>query len=143
MRPLIVIIFLAALILPSGYTSGSPPIDISAEDLQRLQTQAAQGDAQAQTNLGLLYAEGRGVPQDYMMARQWWEKAAAQGFASAQYNLGLLYADGQGVPQDYMMARQWWEKAAAQGFARAQTSLGMLYHNGLGVPRDPATIQTS
>ena len=99
MRVLSVIILLAALVLPSGHASASPPINISAEDLQTLQTQAAQGDVTAQYNLGVLYAGGVGVPQYYVKTRQWWEQAAAQGYAQGQVNLGLLYAKGQGVPQ--------------------------------------------
>ena len=55
---------------------------------------AAQGNACAQCNLGDLYYNGQGVPQDYDMARQWYEKAAAQGNAYAQNNLGILYAQG-------------------------------------------------
>ena len=39
---------------------------------------AAQSYAKAQFNLGLLYANGKGVPQDINKARAWWEKAAAQ-----------------------------------------------------------------
>ena len=96
MRALFVVIFLAALFLLSGRAPASPPIDFSGEDLHTLQTRAAQGDAQAQHNLGVLYAEGRGVPQDHVMARQWYEQAAAQGVAKAQNNLGMLYRDGQG-----------------------------------------------
>ena len=106
-----------------------------------------------QNNLGLLYDLGDGVPQDYAVARQWYEKAAAQNHASAQFNLGLLYANGHGVPQDYAMARQWYEKAAAQGNAdargwfekaaaqgntNAQFYLGSLYEKGDGVPRNYA-----
>ena len=99
---------------------------------------AAQGNAMAQHNLGVLYANGNGVPQDYVMARQWYEKAAAQGYAGAQNNLGWLYRYGSGVPQDYAMARQWYEKAAAQDNVEAQHSLGVLYQNGWGVPQDYA-----
>ena len=66
------------------------------------------------TNLGVLYANGQGVPQDYAKAREWYEKAAAAGDAAAMRNLGFLYANGQGVPQDYAKAREWYEKAAAQ-----------------------------
>jgi TPR repeat protein len=51
---------------------------------------AAQGVAQAQYNLGQLYANGRAVPQDYVMARGWYEKAAAKGNAWAQAQLALL-----------------------------------------------------
>jgi TPR repeat protein len=122
----------------SGHASVSPPSDFSEEELQRLHTQAAQGDALGQFGLGRLYDLGRGVPQDYAMARQWYEKAAAQGNADAQFWLGSLYNNGYGVPQDYAMARQWYEKAAAQGNADAQFKLGFLYDFGHGVPKNYA-----
>lgn len=97
----------------SEHATASPPIDISAEDLQTLHTQAAQGDATAQYHLGWLYYTGEGVPQDYTKARQWLEKAAAQGDAKAQHNLGVLYYFGKSVPQDYVRAYMWLNLAAA------------------------------
>ena len=42
-----------------------------------------------------MYANGRGVPQDYAAAMSWWRKAAKQGHAEAQNNLGSMYAKGQ------------------------------------------------
>ena len=120
----------------SGHALASPPIDISAEDLQTLHTQAAQGYARAQRVLGSLYVSGNGVPQDYAQARQWFEKAAVQGDGIAQSNLGVLYDNGWGVPQDYTKARQWYEKAAVQGDGIAQSNLGGLYTQGRGVPQD-------
>ena len=45
---------------------------------------AAQGDADAQYNLGVLYYNGEGVPRDISKAREWFEKAAAQGDESAK-----------------------------------------------------------
>ena len=110
----------------SGHSSGqapaSPPIDISAEDLQTLRTQAAHGDALAQVELGFRYKHGEGVPKDYATAQGWYEKAAAQGDATAQLNLGVLYADGLGVPQDYMRAYMWFNLAAAHPRGDAQKS---------------------
>jgi hypothetical protein len=100
MRTFSVMILLGTLVLLSGHASGSLSIDPSAEELQTLHTQAAQGSAEAQYFLGMMYANGRGVPQDYATARGWYEKAAAQGYAMAQYNLGALYFYGQGVPQN-------------------------------------------
>jgi len=91
---------------------------------------------EAQSNLGLMYAKGDGVPQDYAKARQWYEQAAAQGNAAAQNNLGTLYFKGEAVPQDYVLARHWYEKSAAQGNADAQLNLGALYENGQGVPQN-------
>jgi uncharacterized protein len=77
-------------------------------------------------NLGVLYANGRGVAQDYGQARQWFEKAAAAGDAEAMNNLGVLYDNGQGVAQDYGQARQWFEKAAAAGDEFAKKRLQEL-----------------
>jgi len=123
----------------SGRAPASPPSDIASPDLQRLKAQAAQGDPVAQVKLGYTYDFGKGVPQDYTKAREWYEKAAAQGIAEAQILLGLLYAKGgQGVPQDYAQAAKWYEKAAAQGNANAQIYLGMAYYKGEGVPQDSA-----
>lgn len=93
-------------------TLGKQTEDFQISDLRR---KAAQGDAEAQYNLGMLYYEGYDVNQDYATARQWWEEAAAEGNAWAQYRLGVLYSKGRGVPQDDATAREWFEKAAAQG----------------------------
>ena len=37
---------------------------------------AEQGDAKAQVNLGYMYAIGRGVPQDNVLAHMWFDLAA-------------------------------------------------------------------
>ena len=62
---------------------------------------AEQGNADAQSSLGLMYRKGDGVPQDYKTALKWYRLAAEQGYARAQSNLGVMYAEGKGVPQDY------------------------------------------
>ncbi len=49
---------------------------------------AEQGDAEAQHNLGLMYAEARGVPRDYVKALKWFRLAAECDHAGAQNNLG-------------------------------------------------------
>lgn len=98
---------------------------------------AKQGDARAQTSLGLMYARGYGVGKDMQMAHRWWSFAAAQNDPGAQYNLGLGYASGEGVEQDFKRAAEWYGKAAARGHVQAQHNLGLLYHEGKGVQRDP------
>jgi hypothetical protein len=111
MLVLSLIILLGTLVFPSGHAPASPPNDFSTGDLQ---TQAAQGSAEAQYYLGMIYANGRGVPQDYAAARGWYEKAAAQGYAMAQYNLGTLYFYGQGVPQNDVKTYMLWSLAAVR-----------------------------
>jgi tetratricopeptide (TPR) repeat protein len=97
---------------------------------------AEQGDSALQNILGVMYAEGRGVSQDYPEAVKWYRKAAKQGDADAQYSLGITYVNGQGVPQDDAAAAKWWRKAAEQGNADAQVGLGLLYAQGIGVSQD-------
>ena len=88
---------------------------------------AEQGDAYAQFNLGLMYHEGKGVPQDYKTAVKWYRLAAEQGNASAQSNLGFMYRKGQGVPQDDKTAVKWYRLAAEQGNSDAQGNMGVMY----------------
>ena len=45
---------------------------------------AEQGNADAQNNLGLMYREGQGVPQDYKTAVKWYQRAAEQGDAGSR-----------------------------------------------------------
>jgi TPR repeat protein len=103
---------------------------------QWYQKAADQGYAAAQSNLGFLYRDGHGVPQDYKQAAAWFQKAAAQGEPLAQANLGNFYRDGQGVPQDYKQAAAWFQKAADQGQPNAQNNLGDFYYFGQGVTQD-------
>ncbi len=77
---------------------------------------AAQGDAEAQYNLGVMHAKGQSARKDYARARELWEKAAAQGLAQAQANLGVLYRNGHGVPKDNAIAKEWFGKACDNGF---------------------------
>ncbi len=107
-----------------------------ANQLKLLRPLAVQGDAWAQSGLGLMYYFGRGVPKDYVEAVRWFRKAAEQGVAWVQSLLGGMYLEGQGVPKDDAEAARWFRKTAEQGHADAQTSLGLLYEVGLGVPRD-------
>ncbi|MGH3430859.1 MAG: tetratricopeptide repeat protein, partial [Mycobacteriales bacterium] len=97
-----------------------------------------QGDAAAQFNLGVAYAQGRGVPQDPSAAADWYRKAAEQANLSAEVNLGVALANGQGVAQDASAAATWFRKAMDQGSVGAAFDLGVLYHNGQGVGRDYA-----
>lgn len=86
--------------------------------------------------LGYLYANGKGLPQNYGEAARWFEKAALHGHKESQNLLGNLYRDGKGVKQDYTKAAKWYSKAAEQGLPAAQSELGVLYLLGKGVPQD-------
>ena len=97
---------------------------------------AEEGNAAAQNNLGLMYHNGWGVPQDYKEAVYWYRLAVEQGYSIAQYNLGLMYEKGKGVPQDDKEAARLYRLAAEQGYADAQGNLGVMYVFGKGVTKD-------
>ena len=94
-----VALFACAEVEPPATTRGVDQAAVNA-----LRKSAEQGNATAQNRLGLLYNQGQGVPQDRMLAKQWFEKAAEQGDAGAQVNLGTLYLLGQGALESDQMA---------------------------------------
>lgn len=101
----------------------------AAEESRRL---AVQGNVEAQFILGLMYIEGKGVPQDYKQAIVWLCKAADHGNAEAQFSLGLINELGQGVPPNLARAAFRYGEAARLGHAEAQYKLGAMHYHGRG-----------
>jgi len=133
-----VAILLALILVLPGPTSRADDSAGPSPALASLQAKAEQGDAKAQSNLGILYMRGRGVVQDYNQAAKWYSKAAAQGDAAAQDNLGTLYLNGQGVPRSTETAVSWFRKAAEQGDESAQYDLAQILLGGQGVSANQA-----
>ena len=52
-----------------------------AQAVKLLHNAAENGNAHAQNNLGFMYDQGKGVPQDYVKALQLYCKATNQGYA--------------------------------------------------------------
>lgn len=59
--------------------------------IAELQQKANEGDAQAQFDLALCYANGKDVEKNEGLAFEWHKKAAEQGHVDAQFALGLFY----------------------------------------------------
>jgi TPR repeat protein len=97
---------------------------------------ALAGVSAAQFNLGLAYASGVGVTQNFSKAVHWYRKAADAGYVDAQFNLALLYRRGTGVKVDLAEAFRWTRAAAEAGFAMAQFNLGRFYLEGNVVLKD-------
>ena len=72
---------------------------------------ATRGHPRAQYQVGWLYANGRGVPQDFQEAVRWYRQAAEQGHPAGQWALGRRYVRGEGVEQDLAeaLAQAWLE----------------------------------
>ncbi len=134
--------------------------------LNTFYTLAKKDDAKAQYNVGLIYANGKGVQKNLSKAKKWYEKAAKQGNGPAQYNLAQLYhaagetdahgyekaveagimqaynnlddlyMEGKGVKQDQQKAFELFQKAASLGDNSAQVNVAVLYAWGEGITHD-------
>jgi len=122
-----VLLFLIAVVLGTQQTTRAGLADGAgaynrgdyATALKEFRPLAERGNTLSQYLLGVMYYEGRGVPQDYKEAVKWFRKAAEQGDPGAQFSLGLMYADGNGVPKNYVSAHMWLNLAAAKGHKEA------------------------
>ena len=83
---------------------------------------AARGFVEGQYNLGVMYANGQGVPRDDVRAHMWFDLAAAQGHETGAENLvRLAYGmSPSAVSRAQRLARAWEEK---HGKARPATEL--------------------
>jgi TPR repeat protein len=87
---------------------------------------ASQNYAPAENNLGVYFAEGHGVNQDYAEAVKWYRKAVEQNYAGAQLNLAGCYLTGHGVEKNLAVGLDWTRRAAEQNHPLAQFNLVLL-----------------
>jgi hypothetical protein len=108
------------------------------EGIERLIRAGELGRANAQYDLGALYATGDWAgPTDAVKARQWYLRAAEQGHGGAQFNLGDMYLVGEGGQVDVVEGLRWLEAAAAQDEPQALRYLEYIHREGShGVPVD-------
>ena len=92
----------------------------------------------AQCMMGIYYADGSGVPKDYVEAARWYRLAADRGHGMAQNNLGWVYQQGTGVPKDEVEAERWYRKSADQGNVSAMINLANL--DGAVRPKQEAIV---
>ncbi len=104
-----------------GGTAANP-----AEARAMLAKAAESNSAEAQFQLGVMYAQGTGGPKDDVAARALFEKAAAQNHAGALEWLGSFTQSGRGGVQDTRAAKTYYERAAALGDEDAKAALKRL-----------------
>ncbi len=102
--------------------SGGPPMDPVGERAM-LAKAAETNSAEAQFQLGLMYANGVGGPQDDVAARAMFEKAAAQNHPGALAWAGSFAESGRGGPKDEAAAKADYERAVALGNDDAKAGL--------------------
>jgi localization factor PodJL len=117
---------------PGGAPAGQSNIDtLPASVGAALRAAIAATDPAAEYEMGVRFADGRGVPQSLTEAARWFELAADAGFVPAQFRLGSLKEKGEGIRKDVQAARRLYLAAAAKGHAKAMHNLAVLYAEGL------------
>lgn len=76
---------------------------------------ADDGDARAQFQVGLMYAQGEGVPQDDAEWLRWLQLSVDLGYARALTELALVHVDGVHLPKDWPRAHMYFNLAIEYG----------------------------
>lgn len=110
----------ALMSLSNWYRGGS---FVGKKDVKKsfelMKIAADSGYAEAERELGLMYAHAIGTEENLSKAHFWLEKAANQDDTEAQYQLGLMHGIGVGVESSMEKAYYWFAKAADLGHEKA------------------------
>ena len=97
-----------------------------------LRAAALKGDPTAAYEIGVRFAEGKGVAANFDEAAKWYDRAAQAGVVPAIFRLGTLYEKGLSVKKDVDIARRYYMQAAERGNAKAMHNLAVLDADGGG-----------
>jgi localization factor PodJL len=101
-----------------------------------LRAAALRGDPTAAYEIGVRFAEGKGVAANLDEAAKWYDRAAQAGVVPAVFRLGTFYEKGLSVKKDTDIARRYYLQAAERGNAKAMHNLAVLDADGGGKGAD-------
>ena len=102
--------------------------DKNMKQAYKLWQQAADRDAKAEYNLGVMFLRGFLVVQNDETAASWFSRSEANGNSQARLALALLYHLGRGVIYSETDAIKWYQEAADHGDVDAIFNLATLYY---------------
>ena len=97
-----------------------------------LRAAALKGDPTAAYEVGVRFAEGKGIAANLDEAAKWYDRAAQAGVVPATFRLGTFYEKGMSVKKDVDIARRYYLQAAERGNAKAMHNLAVLDADGGG-----------
>ncbi|MGA0596683.1 tetratricopeptide repeat protein [Enterovirga sp. CN4-39] len=121
---------LALLLLAGGAEADLPEV----ARLLRVAADAELGDAQH--DLGVLYARGKGVRQNAEEAAKLYIRSAKNGSIAGEVALAIALFNGDGIEKNEAHAARLFRRTALRGNAIAQNRLARIYATGRGVPRN-------
>jgi localization factor PodJL len=97
-----------------------------------LRAAALKGDPAAAYEIGVRFADGKGVAANFDEAAKWFDRAAQAGVVPAIFRLGTFYEKGLAVKKEVDIARRHYLQAAERGNAKAMHNLAVLDADGGG-----------
>jgi localization factor PodJL len=107
-----------------------------------LRAAALKGDPAAAYEIGMRFAEGKGIAPNLDEAAKWYDRAAQAGVVPAVFRLGTFYEKGLSVKKDVDIARRYYAQAAERGSAKAMHNLAVLDADGGGKGADYKSAST-
>ena len=111
---------LAFLLIALVVLAGFQPGPAKTQDLEQLRKAAEQGHPGAQYNLGNMYNNSEGVPQDYVQAHKWVNLAASRTTGEVAENSRILRdklaekMTASQIAEAQRLAREWQPKSWEQ-----------------------------
>jgi localization factor PodJL len=127
--------------IPAGQAAPTRPTMVQVPPTERLpdaiggpvlRAAALNGDPTAAYEIGVRFAEGKGVATNFDEAAKWYDRAAQAGVVPAIFRLGTFYEKGLSVNKDVEIARRYYLQAAERGNAKAMHNLAVLDADGGG-----------
>lgn len=107
----------------------------SVEEFDDAKIEALQAkDADAMYAIGMMYMEAVNTKQDFIQAREWFQKASNLGNSDAMIALAYLYTLEKRITKfdkSNMRATKWISEAEKSGNVKAYYQLGLWYENGI------------
>ena len=97
---------------------------------------AANGDAKANYNLGIMYRDGLGVKKDDVQSLIHFIEAAESRHILGNYAVGLAFLQGRGSNVDVETALYYLKEATLLGHALSPVEMGRIYFEGGLTERD-------
>lgn len=137
MRIAVIAAVVAAAISGPALAQGKPaakaaqPAKVAQPAKPSLAQQAAEGDVEAQYQLGLVLMKGgKGIKKDAVQAQDWLALAAGNGHMAAAATLAKGFEQGGFGKRDLTEAATWWYRAGDLGDAEARQRFLALYLDG-------------
>jgi TPR repeat protein len=105
---------------------GGPAAATDPARARQLLAKAAETNAEAQYQLGIMLSEGTGGAKDDVAAKALFEKAAAQNHPGALERMGAFVEAGRGGAKDRDAAKSYYQRAADLGDEDAKRALKRL-----------------